>query len=279
MVNDANPQGQGVTLGKSISGVYWNASDVQRLTQFRGRCPCKEHKPKPSSCPQTGESWGSKDDKLPEGRNLVWKEGKGQWNYSDSPKGAPQVRTVLQKPRALDQCYSSTPCSRVQSRFSVTTLCQDWQQDWVSVGRPGGRLSLPAHSTSIWMPPGQTHLADLAHHWDGAQRTCLESLQWDLSEASAFRHPWKVRQKDCWVCDLLSETPKGRTGPESLGIEAVLISQPWVKWPSRWHRFPFWAVPQLRPRHLSCRDTNTKRSHQGAANAWARRTTGGESER
>lgn len=100
------------------------------------------------------------------------------------------------------QHASSTPCSSAQSQLAVMTVQQDRQQGRVSLGRPGARPRLTPDYTSIWMPPAQTHLADLARHQGDVQRSKV------TCRASAFQHLWEVSQRDYWICDLPSESPR-----------------------------------------------------------------------
>ena len=128
---------------------------------------------------------------------------------------------------------------RVHSDHSVTGLAAGLGL----VGETWRRLSLPAHSTSIWTPPGQTPLVDLAHHQDSAQRKCLESSKWDLSKASAFRHPWDVRQTAgsviCWV------RLQGAGQALSRALRRFSSLSPEWDDPGGGAAPPCWAAPQL----------------------------------
>ena len=279
MVDDASPQGRGVTLGKPISGVYWNASDVQWPTQFRGRCPCKEHKLRPSSCPQTRESWGSKDDKLPERRNLVWKEGKRQWNHSDSPEVAPQVRakvrTGLPKPKALDQCYSSTPCSRVQSRFAVTTLFQHYSRTGETWGKAEPPRTLCLHlDASGTNTPG----------WScSPPRRCAKDVLGKLAV--------RPERGKCFLASVRSKTER-LLGRWSAEWDSKGQDRPWVT--GDWGGSLLSALREMTQAVAPCplaglhhswghtiwaAATQTQNAVTKEQLAWARRTTGGENER
>ena len=260
MVNYVTPQCQGLTLGKSISGVYWEllwdskTKSVQLIP--RGWCPCKEHRVRPSSCPQTMKSWGNEDDKLLEGRKHVCKKRKGQWSYIYSNQGLNQDSPAETKPGPMHFLNSLL-------QGPVTALCDDRVTGLTAgQGLPGETWGKAEAYRTLYLRLDAS--GTITRGWSCSTsrrctKKCLEILQCDLSGASAFQHLWEVSQKDCRLCDLLSETPEGRMGPESLGIGVVLIPQSGVEWRKRWHRVLL----------LACAGGGAGQSHSWALTIWA----------
>lgn len=210
------PQCQGVTLGMSIPGVIENSFDIQRAGQFNyysgAAVPAKNTKW--GSAPAL-KHWGAEETKtegsLRSAAMAVGRKDSGRSHLLS--QGSRPSQGLNQDCPPETKTWPMHPPAPAPSRLEVRTMWQVWLQGRVALGRPGGKLRLPAPSPTIWTPPGQTHLADRAPHLDSAQKVpgnLAVSGSRQAPSASVGNKP-----ENSGICNMLSEIPKDKTGPES----------------------------------------------------------------